>query len=55
MRRQATGDRRQATGDVRPVPPEPLGVTFGYHLDDLNLPAGNIVKDVRTEEAPYRG
>jgi hypothetical protein len=43
------------TGDVRPVPPEPLGVTFGYHLDDLNLPAGNLVKDVRTEEASYRG
>jgi hypothetical protein len=29
------------------------GPTFGYHLDDLNLPLGNLVADVRVEEATY--
>ena len=27
-------------GDVRPLPAEPLGPTFGYHLDDINLSNG---------------
>lgn len=42
-----------AAGDVRPLPAEPLGPTFGYHLDDLNLPMGNLVSDVRAAEAAY--
>ncbi len=42
-----------AAGDVRPLPSEPLGPTFGYHLDDLNLPIGNLVSDVRAAEAAY--
>ncbi len=40
-------------GDVRPLPAEPLGPTFGYHLDDINLSMGNLVNDVRGEEAAY--
>ena len=40
-------------GDVRPLPAEPLRPTFGYHLDDLNLPMGNLVQDVRNAEASY--
>jgi hypothetical protein len=40
--------------DVRPVPPEPLGVSWGYHLDDINLTLGDLVTDVRAEEAAYR-
>jgi len=42
-------------GDVRPLPAEPLGPTFGYHLDDLNLPMGNLIQDVRNAEAAYEG
>jgi len=42
-------------GDVRPLPAEPLGPTFGYHLDDINLSMGNLVNDVRAEEAAYKG
>ncbi|MGP0029775.1 MAG: DUF3089 domain-containing protein [Acidimicrobiales bacterium] len=42
-------------GDVRPLPAEPLGPTFGYHLDDINLSMGNLVSDVRAEEAAYKG
>jgi len=41
------------TSDVRPLPAEPLGATFGYHLDDINLSMGNLVNDVRSEEAAF--
>jgi hypothetical protein len=37
----------------RPVVTESLGPTWGYHLDDINLALGNLVNDVRTEEAAF--
>jgi hypothetical protein len=42
-----------ASGDTRPVVTEPLGPTWGYHLDDINLASGNLVNDVRVEEVAY--
>ena len=42
------------TGDVRPLPAEPFGPTWGYHLDDINLAMGNLVDDVRGAEAAYQ-
>jgi hypothetical protein len=38
----------------RPVVKEDLGPTWGYHVDDVNLALGNLVHDVRVEEAAYR-
>lgn len=32
---------------------ETLGPTWGLHLDDINLPLGNLVDDVKTEENAY--
>jgi hypothetical protein len=40
-------------GDTRPLVGEPLGPTWGYHDDDLNLAAGNLVQDVATEEQSW--
>jgi len=40
-------------GDTRPVVTEALGPTWGYHLDDINLALGNLVSDVRLQEATY--
>ena len=37
----------------RPVVTESLGPVWGYHLDDINLALGNLVKDVAAEEAAY--
>jgi hypothetical protein len=37
----------------RPVVTESLGPTWGYHLNDINLALGNLVDDVRSEEAAY--
>jgi len=37
----------------RPVVSESLGPAWGYHLDDISLALGNLVSDVRTEEAAY--
>jgi hypothetical protein len=37
----------------RPVVTEPLGPTWGFHLDDVNLALGNLVKDVRAAERSY--
>ena len=37
----------------RPVVTESLGPAWGYHLDDINLALGNLVNDVKTEEAAY--
>jgi hypothetical protein len=39
----------------RPVVSETLGPAWGYHSDDVNLALGNLVDDVRTEEAAYAG
>lgn len=45
-----------ATTDVagRPVATQKLGPRWGFHADDINLPLGNLVNDVRTEESAYR-
>jgi hypothetical protein len=40
-------------GDQRPVVSESLGAQWGYHDDDINLMLGNLVDDVRAEEAAY--
>jgi hypothetical protein len=37
----------------RPVVGESLGPAWGYHVDDINLALGNLVNDVKTEEAAY--
>jgi hypothetical protein len=37
----------------RPVITESLGPTWGYHLEDINLALGNLLNDVRAEEAAY--
>ena len=37
----------------RPVVTQSLGPTWGYHADDINLTLGNLINDVRTEEAAY--
>ena len=41
------------TAAGRPVVSESLGPDWGYHLDDINLALGNLVTDVRVEEAAY--
>jgi hypothetical protein len=41
------------TAAGRPVVSEKLGPAWGYHLDDINLALGNLVNDVRSEEAAY--
>jgi hypothetical protein len=43
-----------SAGDTRPTVTEPLGPTWGYHLDDVSLALGNLVQDVRAQEAAYR-
>ena len=42
-----------APGDGRPVVTETLGPTWGYHVDDINLASGNLVRDVQREEEAY--
>jgi hypothetical protein len=42
-----------APGDTRPVVKETLGATWGYHLDDINLASGNLVRDVQLQETAY--
>jgi hypothetical protein len=37
----------------RPVVTESLGPAWGYHLDDISLALGNLVSDVRADEAAY--
>ena len=37
----------------RPVVTESLGPDWGYHVDDVNLALGNLVDDVRAEEAAF--
>jgi hypothetical protein len=41
------------TAAGRPVVTEKLGPAWGYHLDDINLALGNLVNDVRAQEAAY--
>ena len=38
---------------ARPTVTEALGPRWGYHLDDINLAAGNLVDDVRAQEATF--
>jgi Protein of unknown function (DUF3089) len=40
-------------GDRRPLVAATLGPDWGYHLDDINLALGNLVNDVKQEEAAY--
>jgi hypothetical protein len=40
-------------GDPRPTVKASLGPNWGYHLDDVNLPLGNLVLDVALQEAAY--
>ncbi len=47
--------RKIASGrDTRPRLTESLGPAWGYHLVDVNLALGNLVADVRGEEAAYQ-
>jgi Protein of unknown function (DUF3089) len=41
------------SGDTRPVVTPTLGPNWGLHLDDVNLALGNLVDDVRAEEAAF--
>ena len=43
----------KSPGDTRPVVTASLGPTWGYHLYDINLALGNLVKDVSALEAVY--
>jgi hypothetical protein len=40
-------------GDTRPVVSETLGPAWGYHVDDVGLALGNLVRDVAGEEAAW--
>jgi hypothetical protein len=40
-------------GDSRPTVTASLGPDWGYHPDDVNLALGNLVNDVKQEEAAY--
>jgi hypothetical protein len=40
-------------GDSRPTVTASLGPDWGYHVDDVNLALGNLVNDVKQEEAAY--
>ena len=44
---------RTLTVAGRPVITESLGPAWGYHPDDINLVLGNLVNDVKAEEAAY--
>ncbi len=44
---------KAAPGDRRPRVQEAPSPAWGYHLDDINLALGNLVSDVRAEEAAY--
>jgi hypothetical protein len=45
-------DATAPTGN-RPTVTETLGPDWGYHVDDINLAAGNLVDDVQTQETTY--
>ena len=40
-------------GDRRPRVHEQLGPRSGFHIDDVGLALGNLVQDVRVQEAAY--
>lgn len=40
-------------GSPLPNVGEPLGVTWGYHFEDINLSLGSLVRDVHREESAY--
>jgi Protein of unknown function (DUF3089) len=40
--------------DPRPTVTDSLGPLWGYHLVDVNIALGNLVRDVTVEEAAYR-
>jgi hypothetical protein len=46
-------DTTSIAGDPRPVVQPTLGPTWGLHIDDVNLPLGNLVDDVAGEEAAW--
>lgn len=46
-------DHVATAGDDRPVVSESLGPLWGYHVDDVQLALGNLVEDVRGEEAAF--
>jgi hypothetical protein len=46
-------DTTRVAGDPRPVVQPTLGPTWGLHIDDVNLPLGNLVADVAGEEAAW--
>lgn len=41
-------------GDPRPLITAPLGPSWGYHGDDVNIALGNLVGDVAAAERAYR-
>jgi hypothetical protein len=41
------------SGDLRPLVQVEPNAGWGYHLEDVNLTLGNLVKDVSSEEAAY--
>jgi hypothetical protein len=51
----AFGLHKIASGhEIRPRLTEPFGPAWGYHLDDIDLALGNLVTDVRHEEAAFQ-
>jgi hypothetical protein len=43
-----------ASGDPRPTVTDSLGPLWGYHLVDVNIALGNLVRDVAVEESAHR-
>jgi hypothetical protein len=43
-----------SAGDTRPRVTEKDGAVWGFHVADVNLALGNLVADVRAEEAAYK-
>ena len=48
-------DSTKTPSDARPTVTAALGPDWGYHLEDVNLALGNLVRDVAQEEAAYSG
>jgi len=47
-------DHISTAGDTRPTLTESIGPLWGYHAEDINVALGNLVDDVRAEEAAYK-
>jgi hypothetical protein len=47
-------DASATPGDPRPTVSASLGPAWGYHVQDVNLALGNLVRDVARQEAAYR-